>query len=98
MIGIDITKISRFNPNRLNRYNKKFGTNYSTVKEVAKYWACFEALIKAEGRYLNFKDVSIEFSPNQSPRLRGDFGVLNHNYILTLSHEDDLIVAIAMRK
>jgi phosphopantetheinyl transferase (holo-ACP synthase) len=98
MIGIDITKISRFDPAKLHFYNEKFKTNYLSIKDVAKFWVCFESLVKAEGKYFNHKDVKISFSPNQAPEIKDTNGVLSGDYVLSLSHEEDLIIAIAMRK
>lgn len=95
MIGIDITKKSRFSQ-PLEKYNERFGTTFTSIAEVAKLWACYEAIIKAEGKYFDVKDISIQFPYNQSPQIIDIKKVLKGRYCLSLSHEDDILVAVAL--
>jgi phosphopantetheinyl transferase (holo-ACP synthase) len=98
MIGTDITKISRFKSEWLNRYNCRFNTNYSNIKDVAKFWACYESIVKAEGKQIQYRDIRISFPKSMAPQVEDVGNVLSGSYVLTLSHEDDLIIAIALRK
>lgn len=98
MIGVDITKISRFDVNRIESYNRKFGTSYTDIKDVAKFWACYESIVKAEGKPFPYNSITIDFPKNQAPKVHNVKNVLSGEYFLTLSHEDDMIVAFALRK
>lgn len=98
MIGVDITKISRFSEDRLDSYNSKFGTKYTNIKDVAKFWACYESIVKAEGKSFPYNSIEINFPSNEAPKVKNTKNVLSGEYFLTLSHEDDMIVAIAFRK
>jgi len=97
MIGIDLTKITRFTKD-LSRYNKVFGTEFTSKKDLAKFWACYEALIKASGIQFKPHEISIIFKSNSPPVIIDNNRLLDGEYCLTLSHEDDLVVAVAMLK
>ena len=48
MIGIDITRISRFEKTKhLEKLLKKYNVDGLTPVAAAKTWACMEAIIKA---------------------------------------------------
>ncbi len=97
MIGIDITRISRFKEmTHLNRFIEKFNVDGDTPVAAAKTWACLEAIYKAEGGGVESKDVRILFPKNKSPRVIEVNPVLKYEYTLTLSHEDDLLIAVAL--
>jgi phosphopantetheinyl transferase (holo-ACP synthase) len=93
MIGIDLTRFSRFKsmpPQRLDKIGKKFNTEFLTYKDAAKWWACHEAVIKCLGCAPDWKTTKITFPNNQSPAYLG-----NENIKLSISHEGDYIAAIA---
>jgi len=48
MIGIDLTKISRFDRFDLNRLGNKLGQTLDNTTSAAKVWACLEAITKAK--------------------------------------------------
>jgi phosphopantetheinyl transferase (holo-ACP synthase) len=104
MIGIDLTRISRFEKLDLNRLGKMLGHEIKTPTEAAKVWACYEALTKAEGKKINFKKINLVFakgcSPtvNDSPFVFDSSSVLSGPYILSLTHEDDYVAVVALRK
>ena len=98
MIGIDITRISRFRSmNNLDRFLTKFNVDGTTPIAAAKTWACFEALIKARGTTFKFSRMRIKFPLNSAPKIVDPENVLEGEYHLTLTHEDDLVVAVALR-
>ena len=97
MIGIDLTRISRFEEMNLPRLGKFLGHDLDTAQTAAKVWCCYEALIKAEGKRIDFKSIRLVLTPNQRPVLEDPNSVLSGNYILSISHEGDLVTAIAMR-
>jgi len=93
MIGIDLTRISRFAsmpPQRLEKLGKKFNTEFLTHRDAAKWWACHEAVIKCLGFTPDWKSSKIIFPKNQSPIYVG-----KENIKLSVSHEDDYLTAIA---
>lgn len=98
MIGIDITKISRFERmENFDRFLTRFAVDGNTAVAAAKTWACIEALIKARGESFKFNQIKITFPYNSSPQIIDHSNVLGGKYHLTLSHEDDLVVAVAIR-
>ena len=98
MIGIDITKISRFKDMRsLPRLVSRLNMSGDSPLVAAKTWACLEALVKAEGKAYDYSAIKIEFPINSAPKIIDIHGTLEHQYVLTLSHEDDIVVAVAMR-
>lgn len=96
MIGIDITKISRFEkmPN-LESFIKRFSVDGTTAIAAAKTWACLEAVYKAEGGGVTSDQVRVLFPQNSAPKIVDVNNTLKYNYTITLSHEDDLVVAVA---
>jgi len=97
MIGIDITRISRFRSmNHFGRFLDKFNVDGSTPVAAAKTWACLEAIVKARGTSFKFSQVRIEFPANAAPKVVDPDNILGGTYHLSLSHEDDLVVAVAM--
>lgn len=97
MIGIDITRISRFeNMKNLDRFIKRFNVDGSTPLAAAKTWACLEAVYKAEGGGVTSDQVRILFPKNSAPQLVDVNNTLG-KYHLTLSHEGDLVVAVAVK-
>ena len=96
MIGIDITKISRFEKmENLDRFIKKFNVDGTTALAAAKTWACLEAVYKAEGGDVTSDQVRVLFPKNSAPKIVDVTHSLKYNYTMTLSHEDDLVVAVA---
>ena len=98
MIGIDITRISRFESmHNLENFIKKFKVDGTTPIAAAKTWACIEALVKAKGTSFKYSQIRIEFPPKSAPKIIDPSNVLSGEYHLTLSHEDNLVVAVALR-
>jgi phosphopantetheinyl transferase (holo-ACP synthase) len=99
MIGIDITKISRFERlSKLDRFIKRFNVPGDDPVTAAKTWACLEAIYKAEGQAFDPKKIQLVFNKHQRPQIIDAESVLSGKYVLTLSHEDDLLVAVAIRE
>jgi phosphopantetheinyl transferase (holo-ACP synthase) len=97
MIGIDVITISRFNNIDLTRLGKKLGTELKTSKDAAKTWTCLEALYKASSIKFHFKDIQIIFNKNSSPVIIDQKNMLGARYILSLTHENDICIAVAIR-
>ena len=98
MIGIDLTKISRFEKMKsLNRLMEKLNVDGDTPLAAAKTWACMEAIVKAEGKGFDYGKVKIKFPFNSAPIVIDDENILQYQYVLSLSHEDDTVAAVAMR-
>ena len=98
MIGIDITKVSRFkNMKTLDRLMEKLNVDGNTPIAAAKTWACMEALVKAEGKGFDYSQIQIKFPFNSAPIVIDNENVLQYTYVLSLTHEDDTVAAVAMR-
>lgn len=96
MIGIDITRISRFEKmENLESFIKRFNVDGTTALAAAKTWACLEAVYKAEGGGVTSDQVRVLFPANAAPKIVDVNNTLKYNYTMTLSHEDDLVVAVA---
>ena len=96
MIGIDITRISRFQkPDYLEKFIKRFNVDGTTALAAAKTWACLEAVYKAEGGGVTSDQIRVLFPQNSAPKIVDIGNALKYNYTMTLSHEDDLVVAVA---
>lgn len=99
MIGIDITRISRFKEfGNLPRFLARFNVDGNDAMAAAKTWACYEAIIKAEGSAIDCKKIRILFPKNQRPEVVDEEKILSGTYALTLSHEGDVVVAVALRE
>lgn len=98
MIGIDITKVSRFKSMKtLDRLMEKLNVDGDSPIAAAKTWACMEAIVKAEGKGFDYSKIQIKFPFNSAPLVIDDEHVLQYQYALSLSHEDDTVAAVAMR-
>jgi len=94
MIGIDLTRISRFesmSEHRLQHLASKFNTEWPTAKHAAKWWACHEAVIKCIGKPPNWQISMIHFPKGSAPVYTGAESIK-----LSLSHEGDYVTAIAI--
>ena len=98
MIGIDLTTISRFESVDLEWFSKRLGQTLETPRHAAKVWCCLEALIKAKGSRFDFKKIKLIFDVGQPPRVEDVDNILGGQYVLSLSHEGDLVTAVALRK
>lgn len=104
MIGIDLTRISRFEKIDLTRLGKMLGHEMKTPIEAAKIWACYEALTKAEGKKINLKKINLIFAKGCSPTATvspfvfDSENVLSGEYIISLTHEGDYVAVVALRK
>lgn len=97
MLGIDLTKISRFNnpteslikkmlhPNEIIEYEKA----EDKTLFLAARWAIKEALFKADNQYFHFNKVEIK-EVNRIFQFPG--------YIITTTKEDDYYFAVVMEK
>ena len=98
MIGIDLTKISRFDRFDLNKLGNKLGQTLDDTVSAAKVWACLEAITKAEQHKINPKNLKLVFERNKPPVVLDPNKTLSGEYVLSLTHEDDYVVAVAFRK
>lgn len=97
MIGIDLTKISRFEEIDLDKLANYLGQNLDGPLSAAKAWACIEAITKAEQKKINPKKIKLVFDKNQPPKVLDPNKILSGNYVLSLTHEDGYVVAVALR-
>jgi phosphopantetheinyl transferase (holo-ACP synthase) len=106
MIGVDLTRITRFEKIDLTRLGKKLGHTLDSPRTAAKIWACLEAITKAEGRKINARNIQILFPRGCAPTVTNkDFpvaynpnGELTGDYTLSLSHEGDYVIVVALKK
>jgi phosphopantetheinyl transferase (holo-ACP synthase) len=107
MIGIDLTRISRFEKIDLKRLGEKLGHELDSPKTAAKIWAIYEALTKAEGKQINPKKIKIVFKVACAPTVEciaeDPIAVNTHNelsgdYVLSLTHEGDYVAVVALKK
>ena len=98
MIGIDLTKISRFNSINLDRLGNKLGHKLDSSLSAAKTWACLEAITKAEQHKISPKNLKLVFERNKPPVVLDPNSTLSGEYVLSLTHEDGYVVAVAFRK
>jgi phosphopantetheinyl transferase (holo-ACP synthase) len=102
MIGIDLTRISRFEEIDLKRLGEKLGHELDSPKTAAKVWAIYEALTKAEGRQINPQKIKITFDRGCAPTAQNievpNEGELTDQYIISLTHEGDYVAVVALKK
>lgn len=97
MLGIDLTKISRF-----ENQNKRFLTKALHPEEIKEYeqtenkaaylatrWAIKEALFKADNNLFSFSGIRI---------LKKDRVYTFPGYIISTSNEDDYVIAVAQKE
>lgn len=77
---------------RFEKMSAKFNTVWQNPKQAAKWWACHEAIIKCLGSSPDWKISKIEFPQGKAPIYIG-----KEQIVLSLSHEGDLVTAIAMQ-
>jgi len=98
MIGIDLVDLTRFETTtRLSRYLSRFCVDGNTPLAAAKTWACLEAITKAEDRPFDPTQIQIRFPKGQRPIVQDPNHVLSGNYVLGLSHESQMVIAVAIR-
>lgn len=98
MIGIDLTSISRFEKSRhLSKFAKKFNVDNSSPIEIAKTWACIEAIIKAEDRTFDPTLIRIKFVSGHRPVVEDPLHVLSSSYSLSITYCDNMVAAVAVR-
>jgi len=94
MIGIDLTNIARFAAMRAQtraRIAQRYHHEYTEPKQLAKWWACHEAVIKCRGSSPDWSQTQILFPHGAAPQYQGCESI--H---LSLSHEGDLVTAVAL--
>ena len=104
MIGLDLTRISRFENIDLKRLGAKLGHELDSPKTAAKIWAVYEALTKAEGRKINPHKIKISFQRACAPSVDNiDIPLVSNpekelkgEYILSLTHEGDYVAVVAL--
>ena len=97
MIGIDLTKISRFDRINLNKLGHKLGHKLDDSTSAAKTWACLEAITKAEQKRINPKKLKLVFERNKPPIVLDPSNTLSGTYVLSLTHEVGYVAAVALR-
>lgn len=98
MIGVDLTRISRFK-NMENKYAKRFLSNEEFKKYeknsnkemfLATRWAIKEAIYKADNNFVSFKKINIKLL--KCGRYEFD------NFFISTSSENDLLIAFVVKK
>lgn len=97
MIGIDLTRISRFQKMDLQQLSRHLGQECNDATTAAKIWACRESIIKAENHNYPTNKIKIIFKKNHPPIVSDPDHVLQGPYMLSLSHEGDYLIAVALR-
>jgi phosphopantetheinyl transferase (holo-ACP synthase) len=98
MIGIDLVDLTRFETTaRLSQYLSRFHVDGTTPLAAAKTWACLEAIIKAEDQPFDPTQIQIRFPKGQRPTIEDPNCVLSGKYVLGLSHEAQMVIAVAIR-
>jgi holo-[acyl-carrier protein] synthase len=104
-IGIDIEKLDRFKNKPSGQFLKRVFAkdeldSHLTLLQIAGSFACKEAIIKAvfqaTGRLLNYPDIIIIHRKNSPPRCRVASQGGNDNFLLSLSHNIDNVIAICL--
>ena len=98
MIGVDLVDLTRFETTaRLSRYLSRFCVDGTTPLAAAKTWACLEAIIKAEDQPFNPTDIKVRFPKGLRPTVDDPKQVLSGNYVLSVSHDAQMVIAVAIR-
>lgn len=98
MIGVDLVDATRFEAtDRLSRFLERFHADGSTPMVMAKTWACIEAITKAEDRPFDPTQIRIRFPRHQRPMVEDPDQVLSGQYVLSVSHENKMVIAVAVR-
>ena len=98
MIGIDLVDIARFESSRhLPKFIKRFQIKDGTPVAVAKTWACLEAITKAEDQAFDPTSICIKFPPGCRPQVHDPDQVLSGSYVLSVSHQGQMVTAVAIR-
>jgi phosphopantetheinyl transferase (holo-ACP synthase) len=98
MIGVDLVDSTRFETTaKLSRFLERFHADGSTPMVMAKTWACIEAITKAEDKPFNPTQIRIRFPPHQRPIVEDPNHVLSSSYVLSVSHENKMVIAVAIR-
>jgi phosphopantetheinyl transferase (holo-ACP synthase) len=98
MIGIDLVDLTRFETTpRLSQYLSRFHVDGTTPLAAAKTWACLEAIIKAEDQPFDPTQIHIRFPKGHRPTVSDPKQVLSGNYVLSVSHEAQMVIAIAIK-
>lgn len=98
MIGVDLVDVKRFERTaRLDRFITRFCADGTTPLCMAKTWACIEAITKAEDLPFDPTQIRIRFPKNQRPTVEDPAQVLSGSYVLGLSHENNMVIAVAIK-
>ena len=98
MIGIDLVDSKRFETTaKLSRFLERFHADGSTPMIMAKTWACIEAITKAEDKPFDPTQIRIRFPAHQRPIVEDPDHVLSSSYVLSVSHENKMVIAVAVR-
>jgi len=98
MLGVDLVDLTRFETtSRLQRFCERFQVDGNTAMAAAKTWACLEAIVKAEDQPFEPTRISIRFPKHQRPEVYDPDQVLSGSYVLSVSHQGQMIIAVALR-
>lgn len=98
MIGIDLVDSKRFETTaKLSRFLERFHADGNTPMVMAKTWACVEAITKAEDQPFDPTQIRIRFPKHQRPVVEDPAQVLSGSYVLSVSHENKMVIAVAVR-
>ncbi|WP_156768873.1 4'-phosphopantetheinyl transferase superfamily protein [[Mycoplasma] mobile] len=95
MIGVDLTKISRFK-NKSEKFAKRILSHEEFEKWeinkdhsfLATRWAIKEAIYKADNNFFEFSKINV----------KKDNYYWFQNFYISVSHEGDLIIAFVIKK
>jgi phosphopantetheinyl transferase (holo-ACP synthase) len=98
MVGIDLVDLTRFEAtSRLPHFVARFHVDGTTPMAAAKTWACLEAITKAEDLPFDPTQIRIRFPKHQRPVIEDPAKVLSGNYSLSLSHQGQMVIAVALK-
>lgn len=98
MIGVDLVDAGRFETTeKLSRFLERFHADGNTPMAMAKTWACIEAITKAEDQPFDPTQIRIRFPRYQRPTVEDPDHVLSGSYVLSVSHENKMVIAVAVR-
>ncbi|WP_027120801.1 holo-ACP synthase [Mycoplasmopsis lipofaciens] len=100
MLGVDLVRIDRF-----QNVSKNFETRFLNQNEykyylniedkylksvfLASIWAIKEAMFKADNSYINFKNIELQ---------KIDGAWFHDKFYISISHEENMLVAVAIKK
>ncbi|QZE12556.1 4'-phosphopantetheinyl transferase superfamily protein [Mycoplasma sp. Ms02] len=99
-IGVDFTKISRFEKNHIlmstriltdnqKKIYDKLGDENQKIRYIAKNWAAKEAIFKCDNNYYQFNEIDVNFEIKP---------VKYRNFSISITHDDGYLVAVVHKQ